>query len=116
MLKRKIIIALILFHITPVILSAQIMDTLSTTILDSCLSYLHLQPYELGFEKAWVKDDTFKLKVVDYLLDNPMELPGYVEKTVLSMEDNNINNLFEYITHQLDVEIEKTEIEHMVEP
>jgi len=36
----------------------------------------------IGFEKAWVKDDTFKLKVIDHLLDNPLELPEYVEETV----------------------------------
>ncbi len=115
MLKRKFLIALILFHITPIILSAQILDSLSTTILDSCLFCLHLEPYELGFEKAWVKDDTFKLKVVDHLLDNPLELPEYLEKTVLNMEDKSINNIVEYITQQLDVDIEKTEIENIID-
>jgi len=110
MFKRKILMALILFHITPILLSAQIMDSLSTTILDSCLTYLHLEPYELGFEKAWVKDDTFKLKVVDHLLDNPLELPEYVEKTVQNMEDKSTKSLVEFITQQLDVDIKKSEI------
>ncbi|MBT4333277.1 MAG: hypothetical protein HOD64_08360, partial [Candidatus Cloacimonetes bacterium] len=67
MLKSKIIIFVLLIKLLPILLSAQILDSLSTTVLDSCLTYLHLELHELGFEKAWVKDDTFKLKVVDYL-------------------------------------------------
>ncbi|NQT65232.1 MAG: HEAT repeat domain-containing protein, partial [FCB group bacterium] len=108
MLKNRIIILILLIHIFPIILSAQILDSLTTTVLDSCLGYLHLERYELGFEKAWVKDDTFKLKIVDYLLDNPLELPNYVEKTVETVKNNNISNLIEYVTKQLDVEIDET--------
>ena len=107
MKKNRIIILTILIHILPIILSAQILDSLTTTVLDSCLNYLHLEHNELGFEKAWAKDDTFKLEIVDYLLDNPLELPGYVEETVKTAKDNNIGNLAEYITKQLDIEIDK---------
>ncbi len=108
MLRSKIIILIILIHILPIILSAQILDSLSTTVLDSCLSYLHLEYSELSFEKAWVKDDTFKLEIVDYLLDNPLELAGYVEETVKTVKDNNIIELMEYITKQLDIEVDGT--------
>ena len=107
MLKNRTIILIILIHILPIILSAQILDSLTTTVLDSCLSYLHLEHNELGFEKAWAKDDTFKLEIVDYLLDNPLELPDYVEETVKIAKDKNIGNLAEYITKQLDIEIDK---------
>ncbi|MBT5420115.1 MAG: hypothetical protein HOK80_04430, partial [Candidatus Cloacimonetes bacterium] len=106
MLKSKIIIFVLLIKLLPILLSAQILDSLSTAVLDSCLTYLHLERHELGFEKAWVKDDTFKLKVVDYLLDNPLELAGYVEETVNITQDNSIKELTEYITLQLDIEFD----------
>ncbi len=105
MLRSKIIILIIFL---PIILSAQILDSLSITVLDSCLSYLHLEHNELGFEKAWVVDDTFKLETVDYLLDNPLELAGYVEETVETAKDNNIKELMTYITKQLDIVVDET--------
>ena len=108
MLKNKTIILIIFINILPIMLSAQILDSLTTTVLDSCLSYLHLEHHELGFEKAWVKDDTFKLKIVDYLLDNPLELPSYVEETVNTAKDNSIKDIVEFLTQQLDIEIDKT--------
>ncbi len=107
MFKNRIIILILLLNIYPIILSAQILDSLTTTVLDSCLSYLHLERHELGFEKAWAKDDTFKLEIVDYLLDNPLELPGYIEKTVEIVKDGSIEELFDFITKQLDVEIDE---------
>ncbi len=105
---KKIITLMICIHLLPIILSAQILDSLSTTVLDSCLSYLHLERHELGFEKAWAKDDTFKLKIIDYLLDNPLELPDYVEETVNITKDSSIKDFTEYITKQLDIEINET--------
>ena len=108
MFKNRIIILILLLNIFPIILSAQILDSLTTTVLDSCLSYLHLEPYELGFEKAWAKDDTFKLEIVDHLLDNPLELPGYIEKTVEIVKDRSIEELTDFVTKQLDVKIDKT--------
>ncbi|MDP8201779.1 MAG: HEAT repeat domain-containing protein [Candidatus Tenebribacter burtonii] len=104
-----------LILILPIVLSAEILDTLSTTVLDSCLNYLHLEPIELGFEKAWVKDDTFKLKIVDYLLDYPLELPGYVEKTVTNIKQNSIKELTIYLTQQLDIEIDENLIYHSID-
>ncbi|MEA2096451.1 MAG: HEAT repeat domain-containing protein [Candidatus Cloacimonadota bacterium] len=108
MLNSKIIILIIFIQILPIMLSAQILDSLSTTVLDSCLNYLHLEHNELGFEKAWAKDDTFKLKIVDYLLDNPLELAKYVEKTVETVSGSSIDDLTEFFTKQLDIEIDET--------
>jgi len=115
MLISKIVILIMLILILPIVLSAEILDTLSTTVLDSCLNYLHLEPIELGFEKAWVKDDTFKLKIVDYLLDYPLELPGYVEKTVTNIKQNSIKELTIYLTQQLDIEIDENLIYHSID-
>jgi len=89
------------------------LDSLSVSVLDSCLTYLHLEPFELGFEKAWVKDDTFKLKVIDLLLDNPLDLPEYVEETIL-MADESIDDpvkLLEYASEQVDCELSDYEFE-----
>lgn len=57
MLKSKIIVLIILIQILPIIPSAQILDSLSSTVQDSSLSYLHLERNELGVEKAWVKTE-----------------------------------------------------------
>ena len=111
----KIVILIMLILILPIILSAEILDSLTTTVLDSCLNYLHLERNELGFEKAWVKDDTFKLKIVDYLLDNPLELPGYVEETVTNVKRDSIKELTVYLTQQLDTEIDENLIYHLID-
>lgn len=85
------------------ILHAQILDSLTTSTLDSCLAILHLNRSELGFEKAWAKDDTFKLKIIDDLLDNPLDLPNYTELTANSIENKQILDLVEFIAKQIDI-------------
>ncbi len=107
MIKNRTLILILLINIFPIILSAQILDSLTTTVLDSCLNYLHLERYELGFEKAWAKDDTFKLKIVDHLLDNPLELPVYVEETVNTIKESRIKDLIEFVAKQLDSEVDE---------
>jgi HEAT repeat protein len=94
--------------------NARMLDSLTVTVLDSCLAYLHLEPFELGFEKAWVKDDTFKLKVIDHLLDNPLDLPDYVEKTV-EIADSSIDDpvkFLEFASKQLGCELGDVVIEN----
>ncbi|MDA3813643.1 MAG: HEAT repeat domain-containing protein [Candidatus Cloacimonetes bacterium] len=104
MIKNRTLILILLIHILPIILSAQILDSLTTTVLDSCLSYLHLERSELGFEKAWAKDDTFKLEIVDYLLDNPLELPEYIEETVNTAKESSMKDQIAFVTKQLDID------------
>ena len=114
-MHKKIIILFcsFLFAVTS-FLNAEMLDSLSVSILYKCLTYLHLEPFELGFEKAWVKDDTFKLKVIDHLLDNPLELPKYVEETVknadLSLDDP--VKFLEFASQQLDCELGNVKIEN----
>ncbi|MDO9576306.1 MAG: HEAT repeat domain-containing protein [Candidatus Cloacimonadales bacterium] len=92
----------------------KMLDSLTVSVLDSCLAYLHLEPFELGFEKAWVKDDTFKLQVIDHLLDNPLDLPKYVEETVntADMSLNDPVKFLEFASRQLDCELGNVEIEN----
>jgi HEAT repeat protein len=114
MKRKSITIFCSLLFIVSFGLSAEMLDSLSVTVLDSCLAYLHLEPFELGFEKAWVKDDTFKLKVIDHLLDNPLELPEYVEETV-EIADISIDDpveFLEYASKQLDCELGNVDIEN----
>ncbi|MCK4695783.1 MAG: hypothetical protein KAT74_08475, partial [Candidatus Cloacimonetes bacterium] len=106
---------LLIFLLFPFIVQAQMLDSLSTAMIDSCLSYLHLTREELGFEKAWAVDDTFKLEIVDYLLHNPLKLPGYVEQT-LDVTDKNIGNpvqLFRFVAEQLDIKIMEKELQEL---
>ena len=101
-------ISLFLFFFSPFYLEAQILDSLTTSTLHNCLEMLHLSEEELGFEKAWVKDDTFKLKVIDHILKNPLELPEYLEKTTESADEyfDDPGELFRFISQQIDTEIE----------
>lgn len=110
----KKIIIFCSFLLVVLSVSAEMLDSLSVSVLDSCLTYLHLDPSELGFEKAWVKDDTFKLKVIDHLLDNPLDLPEYVEETVDEADQNweDPVKFLEYASSQLDAELGDIEIEN----
>lgn len=101
-------ISLFLFFFSPLYLEAQILDSLTTSTLHDCLEMLHLSEAELGFEKAWVKDDTFKLKVIDHILKNPLELPEYLEKTTETADEyfDDPGELFNFLSQQLDTEIE----------
>ncbi len=65
---------------------AQMIDSLDQVMIDSALTLLKLHPDELGFDKAWVKDDTFKLAVVQHYLDNPYSFPQYVDETQSSVD------------------------------
>ena len=35
---------------------------------------------ELKFDRKWVTDDTFRLKVVTRLMDSPLEVPDFIEQ------------------------------------
>lgn len=112
-MKKTLFLCLFLF-VANFFLQAEILDSLSVSVLDSCLTYLHLKPVELGFEKAWVKDDTFKLKVIDHLLDNPLDLPECVEETVDFANEtcDDPVKFLEYASKQLDCELGDLEIEN----
>jgi len=107
---KQFVLFLIIFFLMSSFLSAQIMDSLTTAALDSCLTLLHLEKEELGFEKAWAKDDTFKLSIIDDLLDDPLFLPEYTQQTANSVENNQINELYTYIIKQLDGDLKNEQI------
>ncbi len=53
------------------------LDTLSARVLYEALDYLEIEPRELGFDKLYAEDDTFRLATVERLLDFPLEMPGW---------------------------------------
>ena len=63
-------------------LDAAGLDTLVAKVFDTALAYLESEPWELGFEKRYVKDDTFRLAVVDLVLEDPLALPAWQAATV----------------------------------
>ncbi|MCF7811183.1 HEAT repeat domain-containing protein [bacterium] len=91
---------------------AQMLDSLDRAVLDSALKMIKLNPAELGFDKLWAEDDTFRLDIVEYLLNNPLEFPGYVDRTIEIVDSFNITGdylpLFNYISFQLKVDIKDT--------
>ena len=114
--KWQLIFIFCAFILIPFISHAQMLDSLSTAMIDSCLNYLHLTKEELGFEKAWAVDDTFKLKIVDHLLKNPLELSEYVEGTVQAADENSNDpvGMLKYISVQIDSEVEEKKIDKLL--
>nr|HPR18823.1 hypothetical protein [Candidatus Cloacimonadota bacterium] len=114
MIKIKVLFFCLLLLAANFLLQAEILDSLSVVALDSCLTYLHLTPAELGFEKTWVKDDTFKLQIVDHLLNNPLDLPEYMEKTADNADSTleEPTDFLRFASTQLDCSALDCEIEY----
>ena len=53
------------------------LDSLSSVTLLRALDYLEIRPAELGFEKLYADDDTFRLTIVETLLNDPLKIPGW---------------------------------------
>jgi HEAT repeat protein len=113
---KKLLVFCILLIVAHAHLNAQMLDSLSVSVLDSLLNYLHLEKAELGFEKAWVKDDTFKLKKIDYLLANPLQLPAFVEKTQAEIDRHDPLAMLDFATLQLDLRLEKNQLPPATDP
>lgn len=58
------------------------LDSLASVTLLRALEYLEIQPAELGFEKLYADDDTFRLTVVEELLNDPLKVPGWQTSAV----------------------------------
>jgi hypothetical protein len=53
-------------------------DSVAARALESGLAAQGVEPAELGFYKQWAADSFFRLKVVDRLLDNPLDCGSHV--------------------------------------
>jgi len=49
-----------------------------TDAMEQAMDYLEIKPYELGFDKLWVTDDTSRLRRVEEMMTNPLAIPEYV--------------------------------------
>ncbi|MBM3286046.1 MAG: hypothetical protein FJY88_01635 [Candidatus Eisenbacteria bacterium] len=58
------------------------LDTLATRTLLRAFDGLGIAPVELGFDKLYAEDDTFRLAIVEELLNDPLRLPSWQARTV----------------------------------
>jgi HEAT repeat protein len=58
------------------------LDSLAAATLGRALDYLGIKPVELGFDKLYADDDTFRLGLVEEILGDPLKLPGWQERTL----------------------------------
>ena len=56
-------------------------DSLSREAIEAGMAAQGMKVEELGFFKQWAVDSFFRLKVVDRLLDHPLEVVAYTEST-----------------------------------
>lgn len=84
---------------------AQMLDSLDRVMIDSSLILLNLRPDELGFEKCWVEDDTFRLAVVERYLSDPLALPAYIDETKAAIDSFSRKplDLMKFFSDQLKV-------------
>ena len=83
------------------------LDSLDRVMIDSALKLIDLKPEELGFDKLWVDDDTFRLDIVEKYLNDPLALPGYVDRTTNEIDSSwgKPLQLLEFIQEQLHIDL-----------
>ncbi len=86
-------VALVLLAVPTIALAAppgpaiEGLDSLASVTLMRSLEILDIRPEELGFDKLYMEDDTFRLGIVEQLLNHPLDLPGWQERTVDAVRD-----------------------------
>jgi HEAT repeat protein len=63
------------------------LDSLSNATLACALEYLQIAPEELGFDKLYAEDDTFRLAIVEELLNDPLRIPGWQTETITRLHE-----------------------------
>ncbi len=58
------------------------LDSLSSATLYHALERLGIDPPALGFDKLYAVDDSFRLSIVEELLNDPLKIPGWQSSTV----------------------------------
>ena len=61
------------------------LDSLANAALLRGLELLELRPEELGFDKFYVPDDTFRLAAVEAIMADPLSLPGWQDALVADL-------------------------------
>lgn len=91
--------------------AAQMLDSLDRALIDSALKLINIKPEELGFDKLWAEDDTFRLDIVEHLLNNPLDLPDYVDMTTNIIDtfsiSKDIKPFIKFIDEQLELDLRR---------
>jgi len=58
------------------------LDSLAAATLSRALDYLDITRAELGFDKLYAEDDTFRLPLIEEILNDPLRLPGWQSETL----------------------------------
>ncbi len=100
------VVFILLLFLNPA--QAQMLDSLDRAMIDSALGLLNLKPEELGFDKLWAADDTFRLAVVEKYLNDPYIFPDYVDETQVMVDSfaRKPYEMFDFINQQLIVDPE----------
>jgi HEAT repeat protein len=61
------------------------LDSLTSASLRRALDDLEIRPEELGFDKLYAEDDTFRLSIVEDLLNDPLRVPRWQTTTVADL-------------------------------
>lgn len=62
-------------------------DSLTEATLETALDYLAIDRADLGFEKRYVEDDTFRLAVIDLLLEDPLAVPAWQSQVIRTVRE-----------------------------
>jgi len=83
MRKMHVILSLVLVAVAAAdsLPAVKGLDSLSMSAIQLGMAANGMQVDELGFFKQWATDSFFRLKVVDRLLDHPLEVVAYAEST-----------------------------------
>ncbi|MBD3337410.1 MAG: hypothetical protein GF355_18000, partial [Candidatus Eisenbacteria bacterium] len=58
------------------------LDSLAAATLQRAMEYLEIEPRELGFDKLYAEDDTFRVSLVEELLSDPLKIPEWQARLV----------------------------------
>ncbi|MEO0081483.1 MAG: HEAT repeat domain-containing protein [candidate division WOR-3 bacterium] len=88
-------------------LAAVGLDSLTRATLEQGLATQGITPPELGFFKQWATDSFFRLKIVDRMLDNPLEVASYTDLAAKQVQlcQGSPASLLLYQYRQIDVDI-----------
>lgn len=103
---RMVSVLLMLFGMGMAASSSAVgLDSLAVATIDLGLQIQGVGVDELGYYKQWAVDSVFRLKTVDWLLDNPLDVVGYVESAAarVSCLDTLPAGLLGYQLERLDL-------------
>ncbi len=80
-------------------LFASVIEKQELFYLEQGLEGFNVSLHELKFDRKWATDDTFRLKVVTKLMDNPLEIPDFADAEGFFCDSIDRFNLSKFIVH-----------------